>query len=360
MDRTMEGVDSKALLLCLIKKIPALLILAVAGALAGSGLAFLVMWVKLATPVYVSETEYYIDFAEGRLEARDYYNDFTWNDVLATDPILGKAMETLGDGYVREQVRNMITADILSDVRYLTITIRGMDAAAVGAVQDALQAALESYGDIRKEFASIQKIEDSGVVRERIEGFPVRAALLGAVLFAGIGIFVIAFRFGLGDCIYTKADITKYFGIPVYGLLYKSGNRTDGRQERMLAAGIEKLLAQRTALVFADCAGQGPAAEFVQRLETLGLPGVKGKLRLLRGVPDDTAGSDGVVISPDDAQELLVVIPYGVPCRRRAADEIDYLRLQGYKIIGAVLADVDKRWMDLYMNEAVHSYGKRV
>lgn len=352
MDKTMETVDSKALFVCFIKRIPVLLILTVAGALAGSGLAFLVTWVKLAAPVYISETEYYIEFAEGRLEARDYYNDFTWNDVLATDPILGRAMETLGDGYVREQVRGMITADILSDVRYLTITIRGADAVAVGAVRDALQEALESYGNIRREFDSIQKIEDQGVVRERIEGFPVRAAALGATLFVGIGIFAIAFRFGLGDCIYTKADITRYFGIPAYGLLYKAGNRRDGRQERMLAAGIERLLAQRERLVFADCAGQG-AAEFVRQLEALGLPGIAGRLGLMGDILDNAGGSDGIGGSPDAVPAVLVVIPFGAPCRQTAADAINYLWLQGYEVIGAVLADVDKRWMDLYMNEAV-------
>lgn len=364
MDRTMEAVDSKALFVCFVKKIPVLILLAAAGALAGSGLAFLVIRVKLATPAYISETEYYIDFAEGRLEARDYYNDFTWNDVLATDPILGRAMETLGDGYVREQVRGMITADILSDVRYLTITIRGADAAAVGAVQEALTEALTAYGDLRKEFDSIQKIEDSGVVRERIEGFPVRAAALGAVLFAGIGIFVIAFRFGLGDSVYTKADITRYFGVPAYGLLYKAGNRRDGRQERMLAAGIGRLLAQYSELALAACAGRG-AAEFLRQLEALGLSDIAGRLRLIgdiqgdaciqgdAGMRDAAGQVTGNGCLPDTAPAVLAVIPFGTPCRQRAADEINYLRLQGYEIAGAVLADVDKRWMDLYMNEAV-------
>lgn len=341
MDKGMDTVDSKALFTCFIKKLPALLVLAVAGALTGSGLALVIAWIASATPIYVSETEYYIDFAEGRLDAKDYYNAFTWNDVIATDEILGRAMETLGDSYVREQVRDMITADILSDVRYLTITVKGTDAAVVEQVRDALQASLETYNELKEElFDSITKIEDLGIERARIRLFSVRAALLGAVLFTGIGIFVIAFRFGLGDCIYTKTDIAKYFGIPAYGLLYAKGR--DARQEEMLLTGIKRLLAGKKELVFADGGRSGQAAVFVRELAALGEKSTEGRIRVLE------ADSDGT------APEVLVVIPFGVPCRRKTADEINYLRLQGHEIIGAVLADVDKRWMDIYMNETVH------
>ena len=100
-----QGIDSAAMLVTLITKLPVLLALAVAGAILGSGLHLIITFIQTREPVYVSETEYYIDFAEGRYEAKDYYNDFTWNDVLSIDPILGKAMEALGGNYDREQIR---------------------------------------------------------------------------------------------------------------------------------------------------------------------------------------------------------------------------------------------------------------
>ncbi len=118
-----QGIDSKALLVTLIRNLPRLLLLAVAGAVLGSGLHLVLVLYQSGRAMFVAETEYYVDFADGRLEAKDYYNDFTWNDVIATDLILGRMMEELGASYDRAEVKQMITADILSDVRYLTITV---------------------------------------------------------------------------------------------------------------------------------------------------------------------------------------------------------------------------------------------
>ncbi|MDE5825876.1 MAG: hypothetical protein K2H91_14535, partial [Lachnospiraceae bacterium] len=137
-----QGVDSRAMLATFIIKLPKLLILAVAGAVLGSGLNLFVVLVKIQNRCYVSETEYYVAFDKGQDDARHWYNDFTWNDVLTTDGILGRAMELLGNGYERSQVKEMIRADILSDVRYLTITVKGQNAAQVAEIKDALGTAL--------------------------------------------------------------------------------------------------------------------------------------------------------------------------------------------------------------------------
>ena len=132
-----QGIDSRAMFATYITKLPRLLILAVAGALLGSGLNLFVTLVKTQDVCYVSETEYYIDFADGRYEARDYYNAFTWNEyVLGSDLVLGRAMEYLGSGYDRDQVKEMLRAEMLSDVRYLTIYVRGQEPAQVAEVRE--------------------------------------------------------------------------------------------------------------------------------------------------------------------------------------------------------------------------------
>ena len=98
-----EGIDSKALLVCFLQKLPYLLLMGVTGAILGSGLYLLIEVMTSEGIIYQAETEYYIDFADGRLEAKDYYNDFTWNDVMATDLILGNTMEILGDSFERDR-----------------------------------------------------------------------------------------------------------------------------------------------------------------------------------------------------------------------------------------------------------------
>lgn len=331
-----EGIDSRALFTCFVKRLPLMLTLAVTGAVIGSGLNLLLAFIDLASPSYISETEYYIDFADGRLEAKDYYNDFTWNDVVATDLILGNAMELLGAGYERDAVKNMITADILSDVRYLTITVEGEDSETVDKVSKALKASLERFGTMMEEFDSIYQIEDLGIKEAQVQFFAWRAALLGAAVLLCVGVFVFVFRFCMGDCIYTKEDIRKYFAIPAYGLLYSDKNNADGRQEKMLTEALAAASGAAKKLVFADAFDNRIAGEFVKKLSGLNILDDKTCVETL----DKKGGMKG--------QEVIIAIPFGVPCRQRIADEINQLGLLGYNVSGAVLAEADKGWTRLY------------
>ena len=334
-----EGIDSKALFACYIRKLPVLLILAVTGAVLGSGLSLLSAFLALRTPVYISETEYYIEFAEGRLEAKDHYNDFTWNDVIATDEILGIAMETLDNGLEREQVKQMITADILSDVRYLTITIQGEEAETVEKVRNALQAALEAYPLLKREFDSIKKIEDLGIVQKQIPLFAWRAALLGAVVFGVIAVFFVAFWYAMGTCIYTMTDIVRYFNVPVLGLLYAKGNCKEGKQEKRLVSNLRFIMAQGECVYLSDAAEGESAARFIRDIGELEQTFIQGRWEVF----DETSCPFG--------SKVLLAVPFGVPCREKITDEILYLRQQGYQIIGAVLTEVDKRWTKIYWSE---------
>ena len=215
-----QGIDSRAMLTVFLARLPRLFLLAVAGAVLGSGLYLMVALDASRNACFVSETEYYIEFEEGRYKARDYYNAFTWNGAIKGDEILGRAMELLGSGYDRDDVETMITAAILSDVRYLTVTVRGQEAAQVQAVKEALGTALEEFGALKKEFEEIYKIKDRETALEKIPYFGWRAAFLGAVAAAACGVFAAAFRFCLGSAFYTKRDITVRLGLPVYGMTF--------------------------------------------------------------------------------------------------------------------------------------------
>jgi len=327
-----EGVDSGALLATIIIKLPMLLAVAIAGAAICSGLHLFLTFINNRSTVYVSETKYYIQFAEGRYEARDYYNAFTWNDVIATE-ILGRVMELLGDGYEREQVKEMVTADILSDVRYLTVTVKGEDAQQVERIKDALCTALEEFPSYKKEFDSIYQIEDLEIVPEQVNYFAWRAALLGAVLFAGAGFFHVCLRFSVGSAFYTKTDIEKAFGVPVYGMTFAGEGQSAliKRQKQMLADGIQ-LLASRNPQLWLLDAFDGQEAEAV--LQKLQAEYVKIKCYSTSHNDRETA--------------VVLVIPFGVHCREKMADEMRNAQLHGGKIVGALLVNVDNLWAKLY------------
>lgn len=336
-----QGIDSKALLVTFIRKLPQLFLLAVAGAVFGSGLHLLITLYSTREAVYVQETEYYIDFADGRLEAKDYYNDYTWNDVIASDLILGRMMEELGTDYDRDTVRQMLRADILSDVRYLTITVRGKDDNQVYAVSNAFCNVIAVFGGSMEEFDSIYKVKDSGIKKEHPSLFVWRTALLGMVIFVGVGIFWIALAFLTGDRFYTKTDVMKFLELPALGLLYQNGNEKSGKQERRLLEGLEELLKSNKKIYLLDAADGQDAERFVKRLTELG---AAIDLEALLPCERYGTGKDAVI---------LVVVPFGRVYREKITDEINNAVMHGGNISGAVLTECDRHWTDMYYGKGV-------
>lgn len=334
-----QGIDSRAMFAVFVTGLPGLLLLAAAGAILGSGLHLAVAQSKAQDACYVSETEYYIEFAEGRYEMRDHYNAFTWNDVLGTELVLGKMMELLGSGYDANHVKSMLRAEMLSDVRYLTIFVSGQDPAEVEVVKDAVGAALEALGARMSEFDAIYKIEDLEIVQEKISFFGWRAAFLGAAVAACAGAFVTAFRFCMGSVFYTKGDIAVRLGIPACGMTFRGadgGGRIEERQAEMLAGNL-KMLSDRYARVWLVDASGGQAAEaFLQDIRS-------------RGQADGSCFEvyrAGACADADDA--VMAVIPFGVPYRERILDEIGDVQLHGGRIVSAVLVQAKRRWMRIY------------
>lgn len=332
-----QGIDSKALLVTFIRKLPRLLLVAAAGAIFGSGLYWiLVFYASINHVVYAVETEYYIDFSEGRIDAKDYYNDFTWNDVIATDLILGRMMDELGAGYDREVVGQMLHADILSDVRYLTITVTGSEVQAVSDVNAAFGNAIAVFGVSRDEFDSIERIENNGIKKVEQDWLSWRAAILGMLLFLGVGTFLTILEFMVGDRFYTKTDVIKFLGIKPLGLLCKTENRKNGRQESRLLENLKELLKAHRSICLLDAADGADSEIFMERLRTLD---ADFDFDALKSCEKYCAGDDAVI---------LAIVPFEKIYREKITDEINNAIMHGGKIAGAVLTECDRHWVRMY------------
>lgn len=338
------GIDSRALFATYIIKLPRVLILAVAGAVLGSGLSLIMALLQMQERCYVSETEYYIQFAEGQLDAKHHYNDFTWNDVLTSNEILGRAMELLDDSYDRSQVKEMLTADILSDVRYLTITVRGLELNQVEAVKNAIGTALEIFAQTKEEFDSIYKIDDLEIVQEEIPLFTWRAAALGGFLAVCAGVFWIALYFSMGSVFYTKRDITKHTGMSVYGMTFAGLHKKDhfravqDRQLKMLSENLQRLTQVHSRILLFDASGGQEAAAFLQEIQKQGFADCA-QFQIFDSKNDKQTVKNAV---------FLAVIPFGKCYRERIIDEMDFVQLQGGSIAGAVLVKANIFWTAIY------------
>lgn len=334
-----EGIDAKAFIVCLIKSVPFLIILALTGAFIGSGLNLITEYVKSNNLRYVSETKYYIDFAEGRLEAKDYYNAYTWNEeVIGSDEILGQAMNEL-EGYDREYIKSTITAEILSDVRYLTITIKAQDKELVSKIDKALEKTIVNLGQSKDGFDSIYKIKEAKIVKEKMDRFSIRAAALGAFIMLIVSVFCIVYKFMIGNIFYTKMDVVKATGLDVLGLMYNDKVDREGRQETILKAGFENIIRQiktEEKIYLVDVKQNGHAVCLYEKIEKLLDKDIYNRIEIC----DEN--------NLKFVNNVVVVIPFGVPCREVVEDSIYTMQQHQLTIKGAVLSECDRHWVELY------------
>lgn len=215
-----EGVDLGLVLLLLLKKIPIVIISALAGALLCG--ALYAVWYSQADGgrKYEARSQYYITFEE--IEDKSffdyYYNGYTWNDLLASDLILGYAMGLLPEGYERHYVEDCVKAEILSDVRVLTTTVRAKEAEEVILLQQAIEQAVVHYAWDGEKLERIEVIRSEEPVLEEISNHMLRAAATGAAGFAVMAVFVLLLCIAVQDAVYLPQELEKRFGVPCAGI----------------------------------------------------------------------------------------------------------------------------------------------
>ena len=202
------GMDIKKLVLCFAKRIWLAAAAGAAGAVIGGLVYLMVSVVPEAEREYQAISKVYLDFAPDETgEIYQAYNGYTWNDLMATDPILDVTMKYLPETYSREDVMGATKAEILSDLRLLTITVTTHDA---GRCEQILQAAGQSLverGNTAREFRRIEVIQTTGAKPVVADARWIQAITAGAVLAAGLTLLGMFLCYVLDDRIMVASDL---------------------------------------------------------------------------------------------------------------------------------------------------------
>ena len=177
--------------------------------------------------------------------------------------------------------------------------------------------------------------------------FTWRACVLGALIGVLVGAFWIAFDFCMGSKFYTKQAVSQCLGIPVFGLLYARGNEADGVQERALQLALQYQMekAEQKRLVIVNGALGNYAQKCYDELVSLYSKEQLGTELEVQDIPV-TCREDFDRMR--QAGGVLLAVPFGKLCRESVMEQMNQLENQDCKVLGAVLADVDKKWMKLY------------
>ena len=213
-----EGMDVKKYMLCLLGRLPLLLAATVCGALLGALIYTIVRTVPESEREYQAYAKIYLDFAADETgEVYQAYNGYTWNDLMAADPIMDLTLAGLSADYAREEVEEAMQAEILSDIRLLTLTVTTHSAARTDEILAAAVEALEDYGVQAKEFIGIRAVRVTQakllVADERL----VQAVLVGLFLGLFLILLGVALYYVMDDRILVAGDIRKVTDVSFLG-----------------------------------------------------------------------------------------------------------------------------------------------
>ncbi|MGN0329602.1 MAG: hypothetical protein ACI4D5_00020 [Kineothrix sp.] len=344
-----EGLDWKRLLLLTRKKIWMPAAAAAAGALLGGGIYLLLHLVLLPEREYQSVGKFYLDF---NCDPEDYnqlsYNGYTWNDLMDTDPILDYTMELLPPEVDRQTVAAATRAEILSDIRLLTVTVTAPAPELAELIMEATGASLVHLGETDGLFRSIRIYGITEAAQILWDNRTWSAVVTGAVLALFVSVMALAFYYVLDDSVYVERDVERRYGITAMGVLAAGGPATETGSAGIFYANYSYLCRGlgEVAFLSADSREDAERAEQAvgnqeqpQRLAA-GMPQTEEDYRRLRE-------KDGVILA----------IRYGGRNGRAVERLLDQLRRQDCTVLGAVIVEADRQFLKRYYGRKERTEG---
>ena len=186
---------------------------------------------------YQAYSEFYLDFAADETgEVYQYYNGYTWNDLMSTDLIATETINGLSDGVDIAKIEEDTLAEIKSDIRVLKVTITDSDEKLCADLQAATEKSLVKLGQTAKEFNDISVIKTVTPERIYADNRLFQAIELGAIIGLVLSLIILRFAFVLDDTVYTPTDIAG-LDVEMLGVALVNGNDK-------LANALNKLLEQ--------------------------------------------------------------------------------------------------------------------
>ena len=335
----------------------------VAGALLGT-LIYSLIWLSFSGQrQYQQTSKYYLTFGyEENGDPADYYNAYTWNDLIFSIPSIAEVIEDeLPDGVSMEEAQEAIEADILSDVRVLTIEVTHSDPTSVQQMTNAVEDALIRYGKNAIQFENIEFLSSTEVEAVIISDRTRNAVLLGAVLGLLISAAWLWIHELLDDGIYTPEDAVRRYGIPVCAALPAEGTRLPEFLQAESDDALQALAAKGAGaarLVSADTETAKAAARQLQeqykiRLQAVSPTQSPGPETAAAGVEDSAAqvsenADAGIIGGAQMSADTILVIPFGQANGTRTEHLIEHLRAQGTEINSILLFEADGRFLSSY------------
>ncbi|WP_455615524.1 hypothetical protein [Eisenbergiella sp.] len=381
-----EGMDGKRFALCLFKKAWIILAAALTGAAAAVGIYLFAALALGGKPEYQVFSQYRIYFDKEKYgEIEDYYNAYTWGEIMKTDQVVDFVMEALPEGISKAQVKASVSVGQMNDVKIMPLYITTQDAGLSQEIAEAYVYGLDRFAKSIEGLSGMQCWTVEPAVQVPRATKTVNAIIFGGILGAVLSFLVLIFFYILDDSIYLEEDFAKRFPIPVLGLLTR-GKDADYLEE--LKGNVAFLLngSKRICLVDGGCLKQTGRIEKSGQTEKTGQTEITGQMEKTGRETGPGADSRASAVLPscreagellsaaagENVEILVTAWPFGekevrmlhsadsvvlaVPCGFGNGRALFHLEAQleklGITAAGAVLTDADDKFLRAY-------YGKQ-
>ena len=307
---------------------------------------FLVTVVFRGAREYEYVTKLYVEYAmnEDTQTAYDYYNGWTWNDLIVSNPdISDTIVAQLPEGTDLSTVSDEANVQILSDIRVMTVTVTDKGPDRAMAIGDAVSAGLVHFGGTAKEFDEIRVMSTTEPAVVTYSNRTKNAILLGFIIGALAGIFAIVISSTLDDALYIPEDAGRRYGIPCLGATASKGAALPAKLDSELRADVSWLMkdAGKCAVTYAGT-GKETAESVARRLAE-----ACAKEGEAAGICFDVVPGDSYD-ALRAADKIVMVLPYGRKNGTEADRVLGVMRQQGCGADATVIADADVRFLKYY------------
>lgn len=381
---TDETLNLRSFYLRFLKKIWILPVAALIGAILAGGIYYLVTVTFGPERRYEAQARFYLTYsddayirnAEGE-RVLDWYNGATWTNFIFNDhdfllelvknlkeegvdisqermkvleaaggPDISnqlQALEEVGVDVIKDESKINVKGDIISNERFLLVTINETDKELVEKLTDAFIKSLESYPtyNASKAFESIVCTSKSDVYLEKADNRIVVAIIFGAILAAVLAFLAILLIDAVDEAIYVPEECEKRYGIRVLGTVFQ-GNEACDLLRGELAKLYDKYVADKENIVLISSDAANDASFSEKDLESL--------KKTLGSDYDDKLSKIKAILASDigAAEGAILAIPYGKKNAAMTEHLISQLKKIECPVLGIVFTRADLKFIKRY------------
>ncbi|MDO4302784.1 MAG: hypothetical protein Q4D94_02610 [Bacillota bacterium] len=361
-----RGMDLKRLMLYFQRKIWIIIMLIILGATFGGVVYQIIRGMKMPVE-YETVSKLYISFGVDESgEVYQHYNGYTWNDLMDTDPILDLIMEEL-PGYEKEEVREATSAEILSDIRLLTVTVTGGSEKFVREIRDAAEAGLMKFAQESDEISLIKVIRSEAPQRVYWDDRTSAACITGAVIVGVLAFLAFGFAYAFNESIFVQGDVEKKYPYKALGILTMNQKGLQPYAGE-LKANLHYVLGAKKTFAILDMANHAD----MRKLEIEGLLN-RGEMEVPVGAGEEDFGwnimneeppreadewevvpfnenvlSEEECIKIRELGGVIILLPFGNDVGRKTERILSLLRIQDCQVLGMIIAQADEEFLNRY------------